>query len=115
MMKSTIVRPVVLIAFIIGISLLHYLTPLHLPYLHDIPNASTTCRSFETGGIRKVSDTEASVLITGESGTGKELVARSIHANSSRRDAPFVAINCAAIRDRCKDIPAGIRPLPPVF
>lgn len=47
--------------------------------------------------IRKVSDTEAAVLITGESGTGKELVARSMHANSSRRDAPFVAINCAAI------------------
>lgn len=47
--------------------------------------------------IRKVADTEAVILITGESGTGKELVARSIHANSSRRDAPFVAINCAAI------------------
>jgi DNA-binding NtrC family response regulator len=47
--------------------------------------------------IRKVADTEAAVLITGESGTGKELVARSIHANSARRDAPFVAINCAAI------------------
>ncbi len=47
--------------------------------------------------IRKVADTEAAVLITGESGTGKELVARSIHANSSRREAPFVAINCAAI------------------
>lgn len=47
--------------------------------------------------IRKVADTEAAILITGESGTGKELVARSLHANSSRRDAPFVAINCAAI------------------
>ena len=47
--------------------------------------------------IRKVADTEAAVLITGESGTGKELVARSIHANSSRKNAPFVAINCAAI------------------
>jgi two-component system NtrC family response regulator len=47
--------------------------------------------------IRKVADTEAAVFITGESGTGKELVARSIHTNSSRREAPFVAINCAAI------------------
>lgn len=47
--------------------------------------------------IRKVADTEAAILITGESGTGKELVARSIHANSSRREAPFIAINCAAI------------------
>lgn len=47
--------------------------------------------------VRKVADTEAPVLITGESGTGKELIARSIHANSSRRDAQFVAINCAAI------------------
>ena len=47
--------------------------------------------------IRKVADTEAAILITGESGTGKELVARSIHNNSARRDAPFVAINCASI------------------
>jgi two-component system response regulator AtoC len=47
--------------------------------------------------IRKVSGFKTTVLILGESGTGKELVARAIHYNSSRRFAPFVAVNCGAI------------------
>ncbi len=47
--------------------------------------------------IEKVGPTTTSVLITGESGTGKELVARAVHFNSPRRDAPFISINCAAL------------------
>jgi DNA-binding NtrC family response regulator len=49
------------------------------------------------GVIEKVADTPSTVLLSGESGTGKELVARALHAHSSRRDGPFIAINCAAI------------------
>lgn len=47
--------------------------------------------------IAQVADTEASVLILGESGTGKEVVARNIHAFSSRTNKPFIPINCGAI------------------
>ncbi len=47
--------------------------------------------------IGQVSNTKTNVLILGESGTGKELVARAVHAESDRSQAPFVAINCAAI------------------
>ena len=47
--------------------------------------------------LDRVADTPTTVLITGESGTGKELVARALHENSSRRDKPFIKVNCAAI------------------
>jgi two-component system, NtrC family, response regulator AtoC len=47
--------------------------------------------------LERVSDTPTTVLITGESGTGKELVARALHENSSRKDKPFIKVNCAAI------------------
>ncbi len=47
--------------------------------------------------VRKVADSDATVLILGESGVGKELVARATHFNSRRSEHPFVAVNCGAI------------------
>jgi DNA-binding NtrC family response regulator len=52
-------------------------------------------RVFET--LQKVAETDLTVLVRGESGTGKELVAQALHNRSSRRNRPFVAVNCAAI------------------
>ena len=47
--------------------------------------------------VQKVARNSTNVLITGESGTGKELIARAIHLNGSRKNMPFVAVNCGAI------------------
>jgi two-component system NtrC family response regulator len=49
--------------------------------------------------IKKIAPSKTTVLIEGDSGTGKELVAKSIHFNSTRRNAPFVAVNCSALAD----------------
>jgi two-component system, NtrC family, response regulator HydG len=53
--------------------------------------------------IAQIADSVAPVLICGESGTGKELAARALHSQSSRRDAPFVAVNCAAMSETLID------------
>jgi DNA-binding NtrC family response regulator len=47
--------------------------------------------------MSRIVKTDSTVLVTGESGTGKELVARALHYNGTRRDQPFVAVNCSAI------------------
>ena len=47
--------------------------------------------------VKRIAPTDASVLITGENGTGKELIAQAIHANSRRRNAPFIKVNLGGI------------------
>ncbi len=49
--------------------------------------------------LKKIASIDATVLITGETGTGKELAAQTIHQLSSRRDKPFLAVNCASISE----------------
>ena len=60
-----------------------------------IGESPTMMRLFDE--LRRVADSDASVLIIGESGTGKELVARALHDQSRRRSKPFIAVNCAAL------------------
>jgi two-component system nitrogen regulation response regulator GlnG len=67
-------------------------TPLAPEILGQAPSMQEVFRA-----IGRLSQSHATVLINGESGTGKELVARALHRHSPRRDAPFIAINTAAI------------------
>lgn len=60
--------------------------------LTNSPVMMELCRN-----IAKVSQTNATVLITGESGTGKELVAKAIHYHSNRSNGPFIKVNCGAL------------------
>ncbi len=64
-------------------------------FANMVGQSEAITRVFEL--IRKVADTDSTVLILGESGTGKELIAHAIHYNSARRDGPLIPVNCAAI------------------
>jgi DNA-binding NtrC family response regulator len=66
--------------------------------LHDIIGKSDAIKEV-LRTVRKVAQTDSTVLITGETGVGKELIARAIHTESHRRDQPFIKVNCAAIPD----------------
>ena len=65
----------------------------------DIPDlvGSSSCIEELKNTVRRVAYTDSTVLITGESGTGKELVARAIQKLSSRRDKPFVPVDCSSL------------------
>ena len=60
-----------------------------------IGQSTSLARVFRT--LSKVAPTDSTVLVTGESGTGKEILVRALHQQSSRKDKPFVPINCGAI------------------
>ncbi|MCF8068280.1 MAG: sigma-54 dependent transcriptional regulator [Desulfobacterales bacterium] len=62
-----------------------------------IGQSSAIIRLLET--VEQVAPSEATILISGESGTGKELIAGAIHYNSTRKEGPFIKLNCAAITE----------------
>ena len=64
----------------------------YVKQLESCPGLRNVC-----GLIRKVARTDATVIIQGETGTGKEFVACAIHEQSSRKDKPFIVVNCGAI------------------
>lgn len=64
-------------------------------FSHIIGESPIMKKLFER--MSRIIKTDSTVLITGESGTGKELVARALHFNGTRKDKPFIAVNCGAI------------------
>ncbi|MBJ6799214.1 sigma-54 interaction domain-containing protein [Geomonas propionica] len=81
--------------------IIHFVDSKLLKIQHRSPDkefvGTSPCMLSVFSMIRKVAPTEMSVLLLGESGTGKEVTARSLHNLSTRREGPFVAVNCAAI------------------
>jgi formate hydrogenlyase transcriptional activator len=75
----------------------NYLEEQQLEHLHfeDFVAASPAIKKV-LALVERVADTESTVLILGDTGVGKEMVARAIHQHSSRRDKPFIRVNCSA-------------------
>ena len=66
------------------------------PPTSEMVGSSESMRTLR-GELKKIADSHGNVLVNGESGTGKEVAARQIHAMSPRANAPFLALNCAAL------------------
>jgi two-component system response regulator FlrC len=78
---------------------LHTLLELVLQNESNLPCASDNTKKL-VNLIKKISSTNATVLINGASGTGKEVISQLIHSFSDRKEKPFIALNCAAIPDQ---------------
>ncbi|MFW5815945.1 MAG: sigma-54-dependent transcriptional regulator [Wenzhouxiangella sp.] len=74
----------------------HYREALSEPDFHGLEGTSPAMQAL-IDRIQRIAQADGPVLISGESGTGKELVARAIHAESTRSDQPFLAVNCAGV------------------
>lgn len=70
--------------------------PLVQPRLTDFISKSHSMQSFMKT-VRRIAPSDASILLLGETGVGKERLARAIHAESSRSEGPFIAVNCGAL------------------
>lgn len=70
--------------------------PSELPHFGDVLGPSLSMRTI-FGMLERIAPTDAAVLIEGETGTGKDVIARAIHAQSPRRDQPFVVVDCGAV------------------